>query len=379
MVNTGDSNQFIAMLTGKPDSDVTFQTFSDSSKSGKELNRVLHGSFSKLVEQLSRLNDRGAGVFVMVNEGDLQGRRAANVVAVRAAFVDLDGTPVTALDASPVPPHIVIESSPDRFHAYWRVTSCPVDSFTPLQKQLAERFGGDPKVCDLPRVMRLPGFYHRKAAPFLTRIISCSDAPPIPFEQFLERMGLVQKITEVDRMTSELFCSSSVPAGLGDRNRALFDLARMLKAADPEMPYEIRRLRLKHWFETHFEIIGTKDFAVCLDDFERGWANVKSPKGATFNCVLKQLKPPPPSLERLGYGDVCRHLCSLLFSLHEHQQQHFNGDPIILSCRKAGEVLGIDKGEANKLLHTLERDLVIALVERGAGVRASRWRWIWQE
>jgi len=29
------------------------------------------------------------------------------------------------------------------------------------------------------------------------------------------------------------------------------------------------------------------------------------------------------------------------------------------------------------LLHTLERDSVIALVERGAGVRASRWRWIW--
>jgi len=379
MVNTGDSNQFIAMLTGKPDSDVTFQTFSDSSTSGKELNRVLHGSFSGLVEQLSRLNGRGAGVFVMVNEGDLNGRRAANVVAIRALFVDLDDAPLTVLESSPVRPHIVIESSPDRFHAFWRVTSCPVDAFTPLQKQLAQRFGGDPKVCDLPRVMRLPGFYHRKSEPFLTRIISCNDAPPIPFEEFLARMGLIQKISEVDRMTSELFRPSSVPAGLGDRNRALFDLARTLKAAHPEMPYETRRLRVRNWFETHFAIIGTKDFAVCLDDFERGWANVKSPKGATFNCVLEQLKPPPPSLERLGYGDLCRHLCSLLFSLHEHQQQHFKGDPIILSCRKAGEVLGVDKGEANKLLHTLERDSVIELVERGAGVRASRWRWIWAE
>jgi hypothetical protein len=180
-------------------------------------------------------------------------------------------------------------------------------------------------------------------------------------------------------MTSELFCHSSVPAGLGDRNRALFDLARTLKAADPEMPYELRRLRLKHWFDAHLTIIGTKDFAVCLDDFERGWENVKSPKGSTLNAVIEQLKPPPPSLERLGYGDVGLHLCSLMFSLHEHQQHHFRGDPIILSCRKAGEVLGVDKGEANKLLHTLERDSVIALVERGAGVRASRWRWIWTE
>jgi hypothetical protein len=247
-----------------------------------------------------------------------------------------------------------------------------------LQKDLAARFSGDPKVCDLPRVMRLPGFYHRKAAPFLTRIISCNDAAPIPFEQFLERMGLIQKKDgSCQNMTSVSYRSASVPAGLGDRNRALFDLARTLKAADPEMPYEIRRLRVWHWFETHFEIIGTKDLALCLDDFERGWANVKSPKGSTLNAVIEQLKPPPPSLERLGYGDLCLNLCSLMFSLHEHQQHHFRGDPIILSCRKAGEVLGIDKGEANKLLHTLERDLVIALVERGAGVRASRWRWIW--
>jgi hypothetical protein len=248
-----------------------------------------------------------------------------------------------------------------------------------LQKDLAARFSGDPKVCDLPRVMRLPGFYHRKAAPFLTRIISCSDAPPIPFEQFLERMGHIQKRSEVDRMTSELFCSSSVPAGLGDRNRALFDLARTLKAADPEMPYALRRLRVRQWFETHLAIIGTKDFAIALYDFERGWANVKSPKGATFQCVLEQLKPPPPSLERLGYGDLSLYLCSLMYSLHEHQEQHFKGKPIIMSCRTAGEVLGVDKGEANKLLNTLERDSVIALVERGAGLRASRWRWIWRE
>jgi len=75
----------------------------------------------------------------MVNEGDLNGRRAANVVAVRAAFVDLDEAPLTVLDSSPVPPHIVIESSPDRFHAYWRVTGCPVNAFTPLQKDLAAR------------------------------------------------------------------------------------------------------------------------------------------------------------------------------------------------------------------------------------------------
>jgi Protein of unknown function (DUF3987)/RepB DNA-primase N-terminal domain len=51
------------------------------------------------------------------------------------------------------------------------------EQFAELQKALAARFGGDPSVHDLPRVMRLPGFFHRKGAPFLTLIVSTNDAP----------------------------------------------------------------------------------------------------------------------------------------------------------------------------------------------------------
>jgi hypothetical protein len=37
---------------------------------------------------------------------------------------------------------------------------------------LAHKFNGDKSVSDLARVMRLPGFYHRKTdTPFLTRLV----------------------------------------------------------------------------------------------------------------------------------------------------------------------------------------------------------------
>jgi putative DNA primase/helicase len=72
-------------------------------------------------------------------------------------------------------PHIVIESSPGKWHAYWLVSDSPLEQFKPLQQALAQRFNGDKAVCDLPRVMRLPGFLHQKGEPVLTRIHRMAD------------------------------------------------------------------------------------------------------------------------------------------------------------------------------------------------------------
>jgi hypothetical protein len=43
--------------------------------------------------------------------------------------------------------------------------------FKSCQKALAAKFNGDPAVCDLARVMRVPGFWHLKADPFQTRLV----------------------------------------------------------------------------------------------------------------------------------------------------------------------------------------------------------------
>jgi hypothetical protein len=109
------------------------------------------------------------GVFFMVGDGDLQGRRAENVKAITAYFVDLDGASLP--DAWPLTPTAVIESSPGRYHAYWRVLDAPLATFAHVQKHLAVLFGGDDKVHDLPRVMRLPGYTHQKHEPFTSHIL----------------------------------------------------------------------------------------------------------------------------------------------------------------------------------------------------------------
>ena len=91
--------------------------------------------------------------------------------------MDLDGSPIQPiLDlAEDLQPHIIIESSPNRWHAYWLVNNCSLEQFKPLQQALAAKFNGDKAVNDLPRVMRLAGFSHNKGEPFITRINTMQD------------------------------------------------------------------------------------------------------------------------------------------------------------------------------------------------------------
>jgi hypothetical protein len=98
--------------------------------------------------------------------------------------VDLDGSPLGPVITSLPTPHVIVDSSPGKWHAYWLVTGVVLGDFTALQKDLAARFGGDPSVHDLPRVMRLPGFFHRKADPFMVRVAGVNDAEPLKASDF---------------------------------------------------------------------------------------------------------------------------------------------------------------------------------------------------
>jgi hypothetical protein len=165
----------------------TFQTFDDNNnRKDPKLICILHGSFADLQLELERLNERGAGVFVTINETDGRGRKTENIERVRALFVDLDGAPLEPVLAAS--PHIVAESSPGRFHAYWLVVGMPLNDFSACQEAFIERFRSDRAVKDLPRVMRLPGFKHLKGKPFRSRIIRISKAPPYPASDFSAAM-----------------------------------------------------------------------------------------------------------------------------------------------------------------------------------------------
>ena len=180
------ARQFLTRLDPEAEA-LTFQTFDDTPANRRELARVVHGDFAGVADALACLQQRRAGIFVTVNATDGRGRQAHNIERVRAVFVDLDGAPLAPALKAGLEPHIVVESSPGRFHAYWLTDNCPLDQFGRVQRALARRFNGDPSVHDLPRVMRLPGFRHFKGEAQTTKLLDGigTTAPPYPLAEIV--------------------------------------------------------------------------------------------------------------------------------------------------------------------------------------------------
>ncbi|WP_075882645.1 DNA-primase RepB domain-containing protein [Candidatus Protochlamydia sp. W-9] len=128
----------------------TFQTFDDSKTLKRPyLTRVLHGNLQDRSSELIHLNSQGAGIFFTVNATDGKGRSASHIIKVRAVFVDLDGDPLEPILNSPLEPHFIIQSSPNKYHVYWLVEGISIEKFTSIQKLLSTYFQGDEKVCDI--------------------------------------------------------------------------------------------------------------------------------------------------------------------------------------------------------------------------------------
>jgi hypothetical protein len=235
----------------------TFQTFPDekerfSEKQRKFLTRQVsvkenqypYGDFDftqpfikpEIIRGLEKLNEMGAGVYMTISETNGKSRRTEDITRVRAVFADFDGAPLP--DTFDEAPSMIVESSPDRYHVYWLVEDFPKESFKIIQEAIAKKFNSDPVVKDLPRVMRVPGFYHNKKEPFLTRILEYSGAiydygtiveifPPIEVKQWS-----APKYQTPKQYTSEF--RGSYGASEGDRNHHMTRrIGGMLKKGMP--------------------------------------------------------------------------------------------------------------------------------------------------
>lgn len=160
----------------------------------------LDGKLQELLPKLQRANRAGGGAFVVVNEG---GQKDDDITRVRAVFADTDGAPVEPIiDA--LTPHIVVETSPKKYHVYWLVSDFPLDQFKPIQLAIATQFGTDESVTNLSRVMRMPGFYHNKSEPFLSSIVGLnSGLPRYTLDEVVTGLDLQLTPPDEDQQSSE--------------------------------------------------------------------------------------------------------------------------------------------------------------------------------
>ena len=176
--DTKQASRFLGILDSSAEA-FTFQVFVDDNSSQSA--KIIHGSFDQVKGELIELNRQGYGVYVTVNETDLQGRKTENITRIRAIIRDRD---VPTAPNLPIEPHIVNESSPGKYHDYILVEDAPIPEVRSVQERLVQDYGSDKNAKDIARVLRVPGFYHLKdrTSPHMVRIVEVSEEPPILWE-----------------------------------------------------------------------------------------------------------------------------------------------------------------------------------------------------
>lgn len=142
---------------------------------GNGSTREVRGSLETCGDQLAGLNVDGYNVFCVVNES--VGFADADVTGIRAMFADFDGAPLP--ESFELEPHVIVQTSPGRWHAYWLADGVPVDQFKRMQQAIVAKYGTDRMAVNPARLMRVPGFQNWKySEPFQARIIHESGGVP---------------------------------------------------------------------------------------------------------------------------------------------------------------------------------------------------------
>jgi hypothetical protein len=180
-IDRSETESFILALTGDLNTVLDWAFFPDVKKAGGVAARC-RGTLAEVWDRLAAANADGCGIFVTINESDGQSFFDAGIVRLRAAAVDDDKAepPVNydLLKAAGLAPSISVGSGNGEHHYWLLKPGEDLSDFTPLQKALAAKFGTDPKISNLGRVMRVPGFLHLKdpTDPFLVWVIQTSPA-----------------------------------------------------------------------------------------------------------------------------------------------------------------------------------------------------------
>jgi len=194
-----DQAKHFLTLLDEGEEQFTFQTFDDKPGKNPVLAKWLHGTIDEHFETLVNYNKAGAGVFVMAQHGDGSGRNIKAVDRIRCVFNENDNG---VTKEYPLEPHIIVETSPGKQHHYFLCDGIKVDDFKSIQGRLIADYGSDPAANDLPRVLRLPGFFHNKREPHMVRIVHESGG------QVYSRDRIIQAyppyIREVERKKEDI-------------------------------------------------------------------------------------------------------------------------------------------------------------------------------
>jgi hypothetical protein len=129
------------------------------------------GTLAELANPLSRWNiDKRCSIYLSANLTNGRGHARRELIAARAIWID-DDQGLADPSKFPIPPSITVETSPGRFQYIWRVNGMDWAIWDGVQARMVKTWGCDPNAARRNQLLRVPGFYHLKRAPFMSRIV----------------------------------------------------------------------------------------------------------------------------------------------------------------------------------------------------------------
>lgn len=137
----------------------------------------IHGLIPAPEDTLRYYNDQGWGIFQTVNTFKDGVRHLDHLQKINYWYVDIDKEPKPELFQrllnGPLRPTKIVETR-NGYHAYWKATDGTVENYKDIEKRLIKYYKvKDTGVCDVARVLRVPGYdHHKEEEPYLVTVAS---------------------------------------------------------------------------------------------------------------------------------------------------------------------------------------------------------------
>jgi hypothetical protein len=133
--------------------------------------RKFVGTLADVADNLIRWNVlKRCGIYSASNQTNGRGNTKRDLVKPRINWID-DDQGLVDPSKFPIPPSITIETSPGRFQYIWRVDGMDWAIWDGVQARMVKTWGCDPNAARRNQLLRVPGLYHLKRAPFMSRIV----------------------------------------------------------------------------------------------------------------------------------------------------------------------------------------------------------------
>lgn len=234
-------------LDPSPNAVFTIETYTDIDKENGEekpdpdpLQRIYRGLTNEQVVNLAptlrELNEKGAGVFIAVNQFNNR-RRKKDISRIRSVHADFDNANSNDLTSlyEKATPSIVVKSSPGKFHCYYLVNddTLTTEQAESINRKFVSEFGADKAAIDITRLLRLTGFKHnKKRKSGQTPIVQiCTTGVTYSSSQLIQIFGAHQQ-----RNVSNHVCKMSSNETVTSRidTVVLTDIAEEAKRLKPE-------------------------------------------------------------------------------------------------------------------------------------------------